>query len=107
MAVRKLMPALNSSGIFLEGHFCQQEPQPVHFAKSTLLAFSRIFTSKFPIKPVTFSTSANVCNVMFGCCATSTMRGVRMHCEQSSVGKVSESCDMCPPMEGVFSTMMT
>ena len=28
---------------------------------------------------------------MFGCWATSTIRGVRMHCEQSSVGNVSES----------------
>ena len=29
------------------------------------------------------------------------MRGVRMHCEQSSVGKVSESCAMWPPMDGI------
>ena len=35
------------------------------------------------------------------------MRGVRMHCEQSSVGKVSESWLMWPPMEGSLSTRIT
>ena len=35
------------------------------------------------------------------------MRGVRMHCEQSSVGKVSESWLMWPPIEGSFSTSTT
>ena len=35
------------------------------------------------------------------------MRGVRMHCEQSSVGKVSLSWLMWPPMEASFSTRMT
>ena len=30
------------------------------------------------------------------------MRGVRMHCEQSSVGKVSESWLMWPPIDGVL-----
>ena len=30
-----------------------------------------------------------------------------MHCEQSSVGKVSESWAMCPPMEGSRSTSTT
>ena len=44
---------------------------------------------------------------MLGCWATSTMRGVRMHCEQSRVGKVSDSCDMWPPMEGSLSTRIT
>ena len=44
---------------------------------------------------------------MLGCCATSTIRGVRMHCEQSSVGNVSESCDMWPPIDGSFSTNIT
>ena len=44
---------------------------------------------------------------MIGWRATSTMRGVRMHCEQSRVGKVSESWLMWPPMEGDFSTSNT
>ncbi len=35
------------------------------------------------------------------------MRGVRMHCEQSRVGKVSESCAMWPPIEASFSTSTT
>ena len=37
---------------------------------------------------------------MLGCWDASTMRGVRMHCEQSSVGKVSLSWLMWPPMDG-------
>ena len=45
--------------------------------------------------------------MIFGWRATSTMRGVRMHCEQSSVGKVSESWLMCPPIDGLFSTSTT
>ena len=35
------------------------------------------------------------------------MRGVRMHCEQSSVGKVSLSWLMWPPIEASFSTSTT
>ena len=44
---------------------------------------------------------------MFGWLATSTIFGVMMHWEQSSVGKVSESMAMWPPMEGSRSTRMT
>ena len=44
---------------------------------------------------------------MFGCRAASTIRGVRMHWEQSRVGKVSDSWLMCPPMDGDFSTSTT
>ena len=44
---------------------------------------------------------------MLGCWAASTILGVRMHWEQSSVGKVSESWPMWPPMEGAFSTRTT
>ena len=44
---------------------------------------------------------------MFGCCATSTIRGVRIHCEQSSVGNVSDSWDICPPIDGSCSTITT
>ena len=33
--------------------------------------------------------------------------GVNMHCEQSSVGKVSDSWAICPPMEGCLSTRIT
>ncbi len=35
------------------------------------------------------------------------MRGVRMHCEQSRVGKVSDSWLMWPPIDGSFSTSTT
>jgi len=35
------------------------------------------------------------------------MRGVKMHWLQSSVGKVSDSWLMCPPIEGSFSTSTT
>ena len=35
------------------------------------------------------------------------MRGVRMHCEQSSVGKVSERPAILPPIEGSRSTSTT
>ena len=44
---------------------------------------------------------------MFGWLATSTIFGVMMHWEQSSVGKVSESWAMWPPMEGSRSTSST
>ncbi len=46
-------------------------------------------------------------SLMRRCCAASTIFGVRMHCEQSSVGNVSESCAMCPPIDGDFSTRTT
>ena len=39
--------------------------------------------------------------------ATSTIFGVRIHWEQSSVGKVSSSWAMRPPMDGLFSTRVT
>jgi len=48
-----------------------------------------------------------ISNRMRGWEAASTMRGVRMHCEQSRVGKVSESWDMCPPSEDERSTRTT
>ena len=64
-------------------------------------------TSKLPTNPSTFSTSLYVMSVMLGCEATSTMRGVRMHCEQSSVGNVSERRAMWPPMDDSRSTRMT
>ncbi len=41
------------------------------------------------------------------CLETSTIFGVRMHWEQSRVGKVSESWIIWPPMEGDRSTRMT
>ena len=44
---------------------------------------------------------------MFGWLATSTIFGVMMHCEQSRVGKVSESWAMCPPIDGSRSTSTT
>ena len=53
-------PRLNSLGVFLDGHFSEQTPQPVHLVISTLLAFLRISTEKSPTKPDTFSTSLYV-----------------------------------------------
>ena len=44
---------------------------------------------------------------MFGCLATSTIFGVRMQAEQSSVGNVLSSMAMWPPMVACFSTMTT
>ena len=44
---------------------------------------------------------------MLGCWYASTMRGVRMHCEQSSVGNVSLSWLMWPPMDASFSMRTT
>ena len=35
------------------------------------------------------------------------MRGVRMHAEQSNVGKVLSNCAMCPPIDGSRSTRYT
>ncbi len=44
---------------------------------------------------------------MFGLCAASTIFGVSMHAEQSSVGNVLSSCAMRPPIVGDFSTIST
>ena len=42
--------------------------------------------------------------VTFSCCPTSDIFGVRMHAEQSSVGKVLSNWAMCPPIDGSRST---
>ena len=59
------------------------------------------------MKPETEVTSLDVISVIFGFLETSTIFGERMHCEQSSVGKVSDSWIMWPPMVGSFSTSTT
>ncbi len=40
---------------------------------------------------------------MLGCLSTSTIFGVRIHCEQSRVGNVLSSLDILPPIDGVDS----
>ena len=45
--------------------------------------------------------------LIFSCAEASTIFGVRIHAEQSSVGNVLSSWDILPPMLGVFSTMST
>ena len=57
MAVRVPSPSLNSSGIFLFGHFWMHSPQPVQSFSSSFRAFLRTVTLKLPMKPSTFSTS--------------------------------------------------
>src|SRR5208283_4251395 len=101
------MPKSNSLLVFFRGHTFEHSPHPVHFEMSTYRAFFRIVISKFPTKPSTASTSEYVYSLMRGCCPTSTMRGVRIHCEQSSVGKVSDSPAILPPTEGSRSTITT
>ena len=83
--------SVDSEGVFLEGHLREHSPHPVHFAISTLLAFLRISTVKSPTKPETFSTSLYVYILIFGLAATSTILGVKIHDEQSSVGNVLSS----------------
>src|SRR5512145_3148137 len=103
-AFRYPSPASYTSSITFFGHFSWQIPQPVQSSSLTKRAFFLIVTLKLPTKPVTFTTSLHVSKVMFGCVPASTIRGVRMHAEQSSVGKVLSNCAMCPPMDGSRST---
>ena len=44
---------------------------------------------------------------MLGSFSTSAILGLRMHGEQSRVGKVLLSCAIRPPMLGFLSTMLT
>ena len=45
--------------------------------------------------------------LIFSCAFTSPIRGVRIQEEQSRVGNVLSSCDILPPILGVFSTIST
>ena len=57
MAGRFDRPSLNSSGIFLTGHFCWHTPQPLHSFSSILRALRRMVALKLPMKPSSFSSS--------------------------------------------------
>ncbi len=57
IAVRFPSPASNSLGTFFTTHAFWQAPQPLHFVSSTLRAFCRMRTRKFPMYPSTASTS--------------------------------------------------
>ncbi len=107
MALRLAMPRSKALSADLLGHFSVHRPQPVHLALSTHEAFRRILTLKLPTYPPISSISEYVQRVILGCLPASTILGVRMHWEQSRVGKVSDSWAMCPPMDGSRSTKMT
>ena len=104
-AERFARPASNSSGIRpASTQASTQSPQPVHFERSTRRERVRTFAVKLPTKPDSSSTSLVVRTSMFLSRATSTIFGVRMQAEQSSVGKVLSSCAMWPPMLAERST---
>src|SRR4030042_2727920 len=103
--LRLPIPASKTSSTTFLGHFSQHTPHPVHKSWSIKRARFRMVTVKFPIYPSTFSTSLQVNKVIFLWLPTSNILGVRMHAEQSRVGKVLSNCAMCPPMDGSRSTM--
>ena len=84
-------------------HSSAQTPQPTHLSMSMYRGFRTTRTVKLPTWPCTSLTSAYVTSSMFSCLAASTILGVSMHAEQSSVGKVLSSCAILPPMLGSLS----
>ena len=78
----------NGSAIASSGHSCAHLPHEVHVSTSTYRGIRRRVTLKSPTFPSTDATSVWVYSVMFGWLNTSTIFGVRVHCEQSNVGNV-------------------
>ena len=70
-------------------------------------AFLLIVALKLPMNPSTLTTSEYVSSFILGCWSTSTIRGVSIHWEQSSVGNVLKAGLMWPPIDGSFSTRTT
>ena len=86
MAFRGIKPASNSLGT-LTGQRFVHSPQAEQLDPTNLGCFV-IRTLKLPGDPSTAVTSAKLMIYMFGCWKAYTIFGVRMHCEQSRVGKI-------------------
>src|SRR4030042_3670427 len=106
MAFRLSRPELKSFFTSL-GHFDAQTPQPTHLSSSTYRGRFITLTFRFPSSPWIPSTSAQVISRILRCCPHSTSFGLRMHIEQSFVGKVLSNWGIVPPMAGDLSTRYT
>src|SRR3970040_2249490 len=84
------------------GQYSKQVVQPVQMSSLMYLGFLFSVTLKSPASPSTRRTSVLVRISTLGCLLHSMSLGDSMHIEQSLVGNVLSSCDILPPMAGVF-----
>ncbi len=90
MAFLTPRPMSNSFGTSM-GQNSEHIPQPVHLSSSTYLGCFKILTTISGFSREIPTTLEHVRSLILGCLAASTILGVRMQAEQSSVGNVLSS----------------